>query len=552
MPAAVGYTNAMPVRYVRWIAAILALTAVYACCCHAPLIWDGAYQFNTTLIMQRPYYYLTRFHSFFLWWPTVWASHVTSNVTVLQAIYGLPFLLGPFAGVALSWWVVRRHAPHLILWAVLGTCAGTLPGQIFVINDSILTLHLFWPVFLGLFVPLTWPKRIVLAVLVVFQFVHPLGVLLLFGGAVSAALVTAIDHGQRRRLLIGATIMAALCVLAVTKIEITNHIDRFRDTYAQQEATWENAKQRWRDAVLGYPLKGLTGMWLAGALAFIHGMLRQRPQAARIVGALAFLCASIGTIYWLYWSHVSYFWSSAIDYRRWVGPLTGPFFILAALEVCRHAWVYRTAQAKPPGGFPVAGPGARASVYATAGSATGIGTIVSPPIDTSAEQRADSNSSNGIDISPTDTLRGRLGLFAACTFALVLGIQCTIWAHLTSRLMATIRNYPSVVVPSSAPQLDWTFGTPLTHWATADYVTAMQGKAPAKVMVDWRTEDGIRANPPRIPHWDFYPRSPGDFLTTPGPQGWFDFRPLLAQLAKEPPPPPRPTTDRTNLKTVPN
>ena len=41
-------------RFIHWIAAILTLTAVYACWCRAPLIWDGAYQFNATLIMQRP------------------------------------------------------------------------------------------------------------------------------------------------------------------------------------------------------------------------------------------------------------------------------------------------------------------------------------------------------------------------------------------------------------------------------------------------------------------------------------------------------------------
>ncbi|MDB5299565.1 MAG: hypothetical protein JWO87_1228 [Phycisphaerales bacterium] len=553
MPAAVGYTTIMPVRYVRWIAAILALTAVYACFCHAPLIWDGAFQFNITLVMQRPFCYLTRFHTFFLWWPTVWASHVTNNVTVLQAIYGLPFLMGPFASVVLSWWVVRRRAPHLVLWAVLGSCAGTLPGQIFVINDSIFTLHLFWPVFLGLFVPLSRPKRLVLAVLVVFQFVHPLGVLLLLGAALSAATVAAIDQGQRRRLLIGGAIMAALCVMALAKIEITNHSDHYRDVYAQQEATWANAWQRWRDAVVGYPLKGLTGMWLAGAMAFIRGTLRRRPQAARVIGALALLCAALGTVYWLYWSHVPLFWSTAIDYRRWVGPLTGPFFVLATLEVCRHAWVNRTARAaKPPGEFAAARPPALVAAFSAVENAAGTCTIESPPVDASSEDRADSRAPDVAETSEPDTFRGRLALFAACTFALVLGIQCTQWARLTARLMVAVKSYPSVIVPDSTPRLWWTFVTPLHHWATADYVMAVQGKAPAKVMVNSGMEENIRGNPPRLPYRECSPHPPGETLPTPGSGGWFDFRPLLKELAKEPLPPPRPTTDRSNLKTVQN
>src|SRR5580658_6991312 len=99
----------MSARYVYAVVAILALTAAYACWCRAPLIWDGAYQFNATLIMPRPYFYLTRFHTFFLWYPTVWASGFTSNVDLLQTIYGLPFLLAPVVALLLSWWMVGKH-----------------------------------------------------------------------------------------------------------------------------------------------------------------------------------------------------------------------------------------------------------------------------------------------------------------------------------------------------------------------------------------------------------------------------------------------------------
>jgi hypothetical protein len=554
LPAAVGYTTGMPLRYVRWIAAILALTAVYACWCHAPLIWDGAYQFNTTLIMQRPYYYLTRFHSFFLWWPTVWASRATSNVTLLQTIYGLPFLLGPFLGVTLSWWVVRRHAPHLLLWAIFGTCAGALPGQIFVINDSILTLHLFWPVFLGLFVPLTWPKRLVLAVLMVFQFVHPLGVLLLMGAAASAALVAAVDPSQRRRLIQGAVIMGALCLLAMTKIEITNHIERFRDTYAQQEATWANAIQRWHDAVSGLPLHGLACMWLAAVLAFVRPTLGRRPVATRLIGGLALLSVAIGAAYWVYWAHDARYWSSAIDYRRWVGPLTAPFMVLCALDVCRAALERREAAMalRAEGVFSVAVSGARVGVVSAVSGAHVSSPLVAPSLQTPPTDFCESGASKGGSDCDPGASRGALGLLLACTFALVLGMQCTIWARLTARLMGIVQNYPSVIVPDSDPQLAWVDGTPLTHWATGDYVTAVQAKQPAKVMLDWRSEKALRGKNPRVPHWDFYPQSPANSLPVPGKGGWFDFRPLLEQLAKEPPPAPRPGADRQDFRTVPN
>ena len=214
----------MSSRYVYAIAAILMLSVVHACMCRASLIWDGAYQFCMTLAMQHPYVYKARFHTFFLWWPTVWASYFTSNPKILQAVYGLPFLMAPVAGLLLSWWIVRNHAPNLIIWVIFGVAIGTLPGQIFVINDSIFQQHLFWPVFLGLFVPLTWPKRIVLGVLAVFQFVHPLGAMLFLGAAIAAGLVAIADRPRRRSLFIGMGVMIALCVLALAKIVISKHV----------------------------------------------------------------------------------------------------------------------------------------------------------------------------------------------------------------------------------------------------------------------------------------------------------------------------------------
>src|SRR5436305_7692358 len=107
-------------RLAYGVAWILAAAGVYTCWCDTPMIWDGAYQFCLTLISDHPYSYLTRFHSFLLWIPVWLLSHVTSNLTVLKMAYGLPFTLAPAASVLLSWWVVRRRAPHLIVWAILG------------------------------------------------------------------------------------------------------------------------------------------------------------------------------------------------------------------------------------------------------------------------------------------------------------------------------------------------------------------------------------------------------------------------------------------------
>src|SRR5882724_667850 len=156
-------------RRITWIVvSLLAVTGFFACACDAPMIWDGAYQFCLTLIKQHPYSYLTRFHSYVLWLPTVWLSHFTDNLTLLKFAYGLPFTLAPAFSVLASWWMVRDRAPHLMLWAIFGAAAGPLPGQIFIINDSILQQHMFWPVYLGILVRLDWQRVVLLAMLTPF------------------------------------------------------------------------------------------------------------------------------------------------------------------------------------------------------------------------------------------------------------------------------------------------------------------------------------------------------------------------------------------------
>jgi hypothetical protein len=328
----------MSSRVVYFIAAILMLTAGYACWCHAPLIWDGAYQFTWTLEMQQPYVYLTRFHTQFLWWPTVWASHLTDNITVLQSVFGLPFLLAPVVSLLICWWIVKDYCRSLIIWVIFGVAIATLPGQIFVINDSIFQQHLFWPLFVGLFVPLNWPKRIVLAILAVFQFVHPIGIPLLFGGALAACCVAIVDRTRRKHLLIAAGAMGALCLLAIAKVEITHYVPRWRDRYAEEQATWKNAADQFHTGVW-LVLPGLIWMWLAGAVTFIEPIIRRRiPWLGILVRIGALACVYLGAGQWCQFVRGAEtgeqdYWTGAIDYRRWIAPIAFPFFAFFAAEM---------------------------------------------------------------------------------------------------------------------------------------------------------------------------------------------------------------------------
>jgi hypothetical protein len=454
-------------------ALILAVTGVFTAWCDTPMIWDGAYQFASSLIQQKPYFYLTRFHSYILWTPMVWLSHVTTNLTILKMAYGLPFTLAPAFSVLASWWVVRKRAPHLVLWAIFGAAAAPLPGQIFIINDSIFQQHMFWPVFLGLLVPLEWPQIVALALLVVFQFAHQIGFVLLAGGAGAAACLALRDRENRRQLLIKASIASVLAFIALWKIF------HFPDSYAQREFTWEAAHNAWTWGVAGWPLRGLELMWAAGGVALVARLLsgtRYEPfrKEAWLVAAL---CVVAAMVLWVIWASSAHRWTTAANYRRWVVPLTIPFYLLAFLDQFL----------KVPAGV---GP------------------------------------------TPTRSPVLLVGYLVAATFAVILSIQSVIWLRLTRHLLRDVEPYPRAIVPWNA--ISWTADTALYHWGTASYVYVLEGRVPRHLMLDPLAPDSekqlamLRANPPMIPLASFTPVDPN-----PGPAGWFDFRPMLKNIEEQ-------------------
>lgn len=456
-------------------AAILAVAGLFTCWCDTPMIWDGAYQFCYSLRAQEPYKYLTRFHSYILWMPMIWLTHLTHNLTVLKWAFGLPFALAPAASVLLSWLVVRREAPYLIIWAIFGAAAAPLPGQIFIINDSIFQQHMFWPVFLGLLLPLNPWQMLGLGLLVVFQLSHQIGTVLLTGGAAAATVLALRDREHRLQLLMKAIVCFLLAALAFWKMI------HFPDSYAQREFTWARASETWQWGVTGYPLRGVALTWAAG-LCLLASRLLQGDHLERARVALrwvATLCVVAAAINWSYWAgrQGGKLWADALNYRRWVVPLTVPFYLFALIDV----W---------------------------------------------------SNVQGRRIVERTQQMpRASLGYLVACTFALVLSIQSIVWAHLIDRLKKDVESQADVVVPFSA--VSWIAETPADHWGTACYVYVWEGNEPRHVLLDraaGNQRDQLRAlhsQPPLVPLSPFTPVHP-----QPGPAGFFDFRPMISRLQK--------------------
>ncbi|QOV89312.1 hypothetical protein [Humisphaera borealis] len=507
---------------VVWLAvATVVVVAGYACWCRTPLLWDGSYQFAETLRAGSPYAYLSRFHTRILWQPVVWLMPFTDNVRLLQAVYGLPFMLAPAVGLAVCWWFVRRQMPTLIVWAAMGILATPLPGQIFVINDSIFQQHLFWPVFFGLLVQMTRRQKAVWAVLAVFQFVHQIGLILLAVAALTT-LILPWERGRPRPLVArirgslpaipaAFAVAALLALLMAAKVWWTSIPGTaYYDSYAAREATWQFAKDRWWKSVWGYPLNGLRMIWLAGGVICLQAWLftlPKRESAARMCAAITMVALVAGVLNWTTWADSPIAWGGAIEYRRWLVPMTMPVFILAAIE----AWwrVSRTRKSEDQ--------------REPAGSAAGVSIEVrdAPLQDDAVEDvRA--------PIDPMLPLRAAVILLLTCVYAIVICRQSTQVNEMTSRLEAEIAASPTstIVLPAD----HWLRGTPLDHWSLGWQSLVLQGKTPTKWVAptDLPAEKLEALHRGRLPVDKFVEIDPN-----PGATGWFDLRRITSRQVDE-------------------
>jgi hypothetical protein len=135
--------------------------------------------------------------------PALIASSATSSVVVLRHLFGLGYAVAPFGALLVSWLVVRKRAPQLIVWPVIGITVVCLPGLLCLIQESPIVAEWAWPLLLLTLVALdnrwTLLAAVVLAVFVFFCSANSLGV---FVVVAAAALVrAALQPATRRRLV---------------------------------------------------------------------------------------------------------------------------------------------------------------------------------------------------------------------------------------------------------------------------------------------------------------------------------------------------------------
>jgi hypothetical protein len=288
-------------------------------------------------------------------------------------------------------------------------------------------------------------------------------------------------------------------------------LHHFVDGYAAEEMTSEAIWRCW-GGTKGFPFAGLCLMWAGGALFWIGIRLRLRatiradrinintntntnhagasgpgspPTVLHVAGKsrpgklpfrLAFLCVLIGAAIWVYWAGDERRWPWAAGYRRFVVPFAVPFYVLCWLD---YTVRMRVAQGKPA--------------------------IGSAPW-------------------PAYPLYRTMGQFLAAVFALVLGIQSTLFGAMVRRLVEDMRHYPSTIVPFSA--VPWILNTPMDHWAITDLAIAVQGKRPTQLLLNPLAIEQVRAKPPIVPNQYIYPRA-NEHPPPPNTNGWYDLRGIV-------------------------
>ena len=460
---------------------LLFAAAIAACACGLPLVWDGAYQLAVGLVEQKPYFYQTRFHSWALWWPCIALSRVTGNLTALTFAFGLPFIAAPALSLWLSWRVVRKHRPELIVWAAFGVAAATLPGQVFVINDSIWQQTMFWPVFLGALVPVSRRGTLALGALALFQLSHQAGILLLLA-ATLASLAAETPTPQAIHAQLGKFVpLSVLLLLAMAKavwVAIPALSGSLHDSYAAQRMSWDELGTTFQDGVLGPPLYGLLAMWFAAFSPFAQS------RTVRRLGFFAILAAGI---LWAWWAAEPARWAGANNYRRWVIPAALPF-MLATIVATRRA------------------------LEAPAAFSGGV-TVTKPELQVAFSLTAPKPRTDYYALAPA----------VAAVFLIVITLQSLGWQRLVTRLETDIAQDPHAVIPRDA--VPWIARTPLDHWSTTALVALHEGKQPKKYFA---FDAGSNAALHDGTTWIGDQRT---IAASPGPAGWFDYRPLLEQFA---------------------
>jgi hypothetical protein len=440
-----------PNRFIAVYLGLVASAGAIASALGLARAWDGSWLLFEILDTGRPISPSSRWINVPLELPAIAVRHLTENVGVMSALYGLPYFLVPAIALATSWWVVRTREPRLFVWAALGIGLVSLPGQVFAVSEVVIAMQLTWPVFLAVLAGTLSERRLVVAVLgAALVMTAPTVIPLLLGLAATVALLVLIDRDRPRGDVPWIAAFLALAVAAAIRSIASNDIASHAVEFAPDVLRF-----RFVDGVLGFPLVAVLLGYLAGSLLVVGSWSRQAATTgARWVDRLAIVATLLAGASLVVWALDDRAWSTAVNYRTWLPALSAPLFGLAFLD----AKVLRaSARVVRLDGRDAAAAGATA---------------------------------------PDGSARRRLALAQAVAMLLVLAIVGLSWRGLNQRLGDEITATPAGCVARS--ELASIRGTALDHWSLTADSLLLGGRRPSHVVlptcsVDFST--GVRVTP---------------------------------------------------------
>lgn len=420
---------------------LTAVALIVAALCGAALSWDGSYYLFKTLDDQVPLAPHGRVTDTLLQAPVVLVSHYVGDMAVLRAVFGLIYAAIPLVTLAASWWIVRKRAPILFVWAALGIEVGTLPGQLSLTSEGIQVIQLFWPILLSII--LRVPRAHVPAILVLTAVVfitHPSSSLLFLIGAAAAAVMGLLYRDDRSTLARWAVVF---CVLAVLRYALG------RDLYEESRLTLYTQVSTFRISVVGLPLVALLCVWCAAAATFfaLHdNRYSKRLDAStwRSLGIMGIVVAGVALVLWASNPHL---WMHADEYKAWALFFSLPFMLMAVAE-----------------GTPGLAPMLR------------VREIV---------------------------LKYRINVarVVATVFLTVLSVQSLAFVHLTDTLQRGMAQSPTACIPAAS--LTALKRTALDYWSVSPYSLVEQSRTPREVVLrDGGCAVARRSGRVRIVPWD--------------------------------------------------
>lgn len=310
----------------RIVFVLVMIALVIAVICDAALTWDGAYYLLMTLDRQVPFIAHDRSIDAPIHWPVLRTNSLTDNLHVLRIVFRFVHIVTPLIAMALSWWVVRRTAPALMIWPILTIGLGTLPGQINFISEGIKAHHLFWPVLLAIFIGLpkrTIPMTAILSLVIIY--LHPASVPLFLAGTATAIVIGYLRPDDRERLY---PLAWCLGIAALIRFGMIG------GAYESGELNLATQQRQWENSVTGWTLRALIATACTALATLMLPHLRFLPRAARYIPLIGVVATGLSL---LMWARKPELWADALEFRGPANVISLTFMGFAFLDVLvRH------------------------------------------------------------------------------------------------------------------------------------------------------------------------------------------------------------------------